>query len=331
MKSILVTLMIVMSFWNANVEKSEVKNSEPFKFRSGTYEYTPEELGFLPGTEVKPIRGWYINGYQITPKEVKHKGAIVTFGGSEGGCALLSAIELSKEGYEVYSMYFFGQENQQKVHVRVPLEFFAELYLHIQKTARSPKPLTLHGVSAGTELCLLLASKFPNQVDNIILYAPGSYSFEGLKEYYAPSGYAGFTFRGKDVPFISVSSKELKTQEGIAMRDKKPWRGVDLCRYALELADNRDEARIDLSPVRAKMLLFAGELDTKWPAADMAREIKANYKGECELLIFEKAGHAFSEDTRLGTWDMGGELEANVEAKIVSDRIRLEKLAAWTK
>lgn len=330
MKSILVTLMIVMSLWNTNVEKLEAKDPEPFKFRLGTYEYTQDEIGFLPGTKVKPFRGWYMKGYQITPKEVKHKGAIVVFSGGGGGCDLLSAMELTKEGYEVYSMYFFGEENQQPEFHSIPLEFFAELYLHVQRTARSPKPLTIQGGSGGAELGLLLASYFPDQVDNLILYAPSAYVFEGLSEKYNKygSGHSTFTFGGNELPFIRLNSEEQQTKRMIAMRNKKPWNSYQ---YGLDHDKNKEKARIDLAPVRANLLLFAGEKDAIWPAADMGREIKANYRGECELVTFEKAGHGFSDDTTVGSWEMGGDLEANVEAKIVSDRIRLQKLAEWTK
>ena len=123
----------------------------------------------------------------------------------------------------------------------------------------------------------------------------------------------------------------MNTKHLIAFRDNKPMSTLEFCRYGLEHDKNREKARINLAPVRAKMLLFAGELDEVWPAADMAREIKANYDGECELVIFEKAGHAFSKRNMNGKWKMGGEPEANVQAYDESYRIRLEKLEEWTK
>lgn len=328
MKSAFLIMMIVMSLWKGNVGEASGSDSSDFRFAYASHEHTPEEVGFAPGTEVKKIQGWYMNGYQITPKEVKHKGAVVVFGGSEGGCGLPSAISLVNEGYEVYAMYFYGKENQRKEIDRIPLEFFLELYLHIQKTAQSARPLTIEGTSAGAELVLVFASYFPKYVDHIILYAPSSYVFQGS----VANHHSSWTFQGRELPFIAMDREEIRTKQLIAHRNKKRVSMTEYYRYALELADNKEEARIDLTPVQTKMLIFAGELDAICPAADAGREIKENYKGECELVVFEKAGHSFSSYTAIdGMWELGGEPEANVQAGIISDRIRLEKLAEWTK
>lgn len=327
MKNIFVVMMVAMMMWNRNVEEISGSNSSHSRFTIFNHKRSVEEVGFATGTKVKEIRGWYINGYQFTPKEIKHKGAVVIFGGSEGSPNLPSAIALVNEGYEVYAMYFFGQENQRKELDRVPLEFFAELYLHIQKTARSPKPLTIEGTSKGTELALLLAAYYPVYVDHLILYAPMNYVFQG----YAKDKHSSWTFQGKELPFIHTDAKEGMIQQMIALRNKEPRHGIESYQYGLDHDKNKDKARINLAPIRAKMLIFAGELDAAIPAADMGREIKENYKGECELMIFEKAGHSFSEFTVSGVWAMGGDPEANVQAGIESERIRLEKLAEWTK
>ena len=134
-----------------------------------------------PGSQIIPVRGWYINGYHIIPKEIKHRGAVLVFGGGEVSCSLHNALITAYHGYEVYAMHFFGQLNQQIQPERIPLEFFAELYLYIQRTAQSPKPLTIQGTSLGAELGLLLASTFPEQVDHLILYAPSAYVFQSFR------------------------------------------------------------------------------------------------------------------------------------------------------
>lgn len=326
MKSAFLLMMIVMSLWNNHGEEQQVSASSRFIFEG--QEYDLEEAGFPAGTRVERIRGWYINGYHFISKDIKHKGAVVVFGGSEGSCDLTKSLTLAYEGYEVYAMYFYGQENQQKKIERIPLEFFAELYLYIQQTARSSKPLTIHGTSKGTELALLLASYFPDQVDHLILYAPVAYVFQGNTE----NHHSPWTFQGKELPFISLDSEVLKNMEMIARRNRQRLHSTKLFQYALEHDENKDKARIDLGKIRAKMLLFAGEMDEKCPAADMGREIKANYNGECELVIFERAGHVFTDMTVYrGYWEVGGDPEANVQAGIESRRILFEKLAEWTK
>ncbi len=191
------------------------------------------------------------------------------------------------------------------------------------------RPLTIYGGSLGAELGLLLASTYPEQVDHLILYAPSAYAFQC---FYSKPPCSSWAFQGKELPFISTDgSEELRTKHLIAVRDHKPLSTGEFYRYGIEHDQNREKARINLAPIRAKMLLFAGELDEVWPAADMAREIKANYDGECELVIFEKAGHAFSKQNMNGMWKMGGEREANVQAYYESYKIQFEKLEEWTK
>lgn len=330
MKTIFLTMMIAMMFWNGNVGEDSGSDSTDFRFTFFGKKYTVEESGLAPDTKVKEIRGQYINGYQITPKEVKHKGTVVVFGGGNGILDFPSACDLANQGYEVYCMYFFGQENQQREFSQIPLEFFAELCLHIKKSAQSPRPLTLHGISGGAELSLLLASYYPDQVDHLILYAPSAFVFEGLNEKMRGSGHSAFTYGGKELPYITIESEEIRTKQFVALRNKKRWQEADYYRYGLEYAGNKENARIDLTPVRAKMLLFAGELDAVWPAAEMSRELKKHYKGSCDVFIYEKAGHSFLADAH-DVFTAGGEPEANLQAKIESDRIRLEKLAEWTK
>ena len=180
MKSILVTMLISLLLLKPNGgETKPVEDYSCFTYRG--QEYTLEDLGFLPGSQIIPVHGFYINGYHIVPKEMKHRGAVVVFGGSEGSCALSNALEIAYHGYEVYAMHFFGKDNQKIKAERIPLEFFAELYLYIQRTAQSPKPLTIQGTSLGAELGLLLASTFPEQVDHLILYAPSAYVFQSFR------------------------------------------------------------------------------------------------------------------------------------------------------
>lgn len=328
MRNLFLTMMIAMMLWNANGENHEAAPKDYSRFTLGKNEFTVEEAGLPSGSQVKPIRGWYINGLHIVPKEIKHKGAIVVFGGSGGDCDYMSAFELAREGYEIYGIDFYGKDRQPKKMDRIPLDFFAELYLYIQRTAESPKPLTVHGYSRGTELTLLLASHFPDQVDNVVLYAPLAYAFQhDFGVHHSP-----WTFRGKELPYVSFEGEETKAKTYLAMRNKKPSTGPEFFLHALEVVDNKEEARIRLESIRAKMLIFAGGVDGLLPAAEMGREIKANYKGECALVIFEKAGHWFSEQTTFkGYLDTGGEPEDNLKAKEISDRIRLEKLAEWTK
>ena len=68
MKSILVTMIISLLLLKPNGGESKpVEDYSGFTYRG--QEYALEDLGFLPGSQIKPVRGWYINGYHIIPEE----------------------------------------------------------------------------------------------------------------------------------------------------------------------------------------------------------------------------------------------------------------------
>lgn len=155
------------------------------------------------------VCGEYIFGYHLTPNVVKHREVVVVFGGSEGSYNPMLVSELLHRGCEVYAMYYFGQKNQQSELQLVPLDFFDELQENIKKNAGFKKPLILCGSSKGAELALLLASKYPNSVNHLILYSPSAYVFQGITPDYSKRG-SSWTFQGKELPFIALdTNREL--------------------------------------------------------------------------------------------------------------------------
>ncbi len=271
MKSILVTMLISLLLLKPNGGgQKPVENYSSVQYKGR--EYKVEEWGMPPGSQIKPVHGFYINGYHIIPKEIKHRGAVIVFGGANG-TDLWSAMTIAYHGYEVYAMHIYKWVRQTNSKEQVPLELFAELYQYIQWTAQSPKPLTIYGSSLGAELGLLLASTFPEQVDHLILFAPSAYVFQNI---YSNPPCSPWTFQGKELPFISTDgSEEMKTKHLIAIRDNTPLSTLEFCRYGIEHDKNREKARINLAPVRAKMLLFA--FDTAGYAA-AARVVRHQYQ-----------------------------------------------------
>lgn len=285
----------------------------------------------LPDIEVSEVKGSYINGYHLLPKEVKHRGAVIVFGGSEGSSSFPNAVFLAQNGYEVYSMYYFRRENQRAELLNVPIEFFEELREYIQKDAKNPEPLTIYGGSKGAELALLLSSVYPDDIDHLVLFAPSSYVFQGLS-YTEKMPHSSWTYKGEELDYISTIPEPLV---GVAFffdyLINKPVKLIGLYESAEKIAPNQESARIDLDKIKAKMLVFAGARDEMWQSAKMAQMIKDGYKGECELHIFEEAGHLFFGPSVIDNLALGGEYEANEQAKFESDKILLETLERWTK
>ena len=130
------------------------------------------------GMTISTIHDGYTNGFHLIPNEKSKTGLLVVFGGSDGGTDFDRSVMLAKEGYEVVSLFYFGQENQPPLYNNVPLEFFGE-FLEYAKTANiDTSSLTLVGVSKGAELALLLTNYY-DEIDNVVLFAPSSYVFQG--------------------------------------------------------------------------------------------------------------------------------------------------------
>ncbi len=284
----------------------------------------------LDAVEISEIKGDYINGYRLLPEKVLHPGAVVVFGGSEGSSNFAEAAIIAQRGYEVYSMYFFGRENQRPELLNVPIDFFEELYVYIDENAVNPEPLTLLGGSKGAELALLLAAKYPALVDNAVLFAPASYVFQGLS-YTDRTPRSSWTFKGEELPYIATMPESSVL--GKFMLDlllNKPMKLIDTYVSAVAIAENKETAAIPLDEIKANLLIFAGRQDQMWQSAAMGEMIRDNYAGDCDLHIFEEAGHLFLGPPAMSNIALGGAYEANENAKFESDAILFEKLEQWT-
>ena len=149
---VLFILLIAVRLINGQITKGKEKIRESTLEANSAYrEINQEEpeKSKLTGVEISVVKGNYLNGYHFIPEKITHRGTVITFGGSEGSSNINMAVKLAKEGYEVYSLYFFGRDNQQKELVKVPLDFFTEVYAEVEKNAVSARPLTILGGSKG--------------------------------------------------------------------------------------------------------------------------------------------------------------------------------------
>lgn len=275
------------------------------------------------------VVGQYINGYHIQPKKITGKGVIITFGGSEGGTNLKLARKIAKEGYEVYSMYYFGQENQRESISDVPIDFFEELYEEIENNSNRIKPVTIIGSSRGAELALILASNYQDKIDNLVLYAPSAYSFGGIYDDFGKE-LPSWTYKGKEIPFLkqSVLFKDKKGRDIAKKLEKKPIILEPFFTYLIEESGNVKEARIDTSVVKANILIITGKDDQLWPSYRMAQNIIEEHKGEHQLIAYDDVGHSFGP-TKYNNMVMGGKIIENLKAGRDSDKKLFETLKRW--
>ncbi len=327
-------VILLIRWINGNEKKklSQVRESTKslYTYAEGM-DWNDFSASTLKDISIEEIKGKTIAGYRLKPKEILHKGSVIVFGGSEGSVNPALATYIASLGYEVYAMYVYGQDNQPAELIRVPVEMFAELKEYVHTSAVSPEPLTLVGSSKGAEYALLLASIYPEDIDHVVLYAPSSHIWQGLS-FTDRSPKSSWTFHERELDYIRLDEGSGKEFFGMMtdMLLNKPFQYAGVYTAALKAAGS-ELNRIDTSAATAKLLIFAGAKDGMWPAAEMAQMIKEQYPAECEVHVFEDAGHIFFGPSVVGDLYVGGSYEANEEALVSSNAILAQKLAEWTK
>ncbi len=275
---------------------------------------------------ISKIQQNQVNGFHILPDEKKKSGIVVTLGGSEGGCDYFKGIELAQQGYEVFSLFYFGQQNQPEVLNEVPLEFFQEFYLFAQEKGFDTQTITVIGTSKGAELALLL-SKYYGQIKNIILYAPSAYVFHGLNTKDYQHSTSSWTYNKQEIPYISFRNSSVNSFLTMfsAMIFNYPMSFYNQYKTAIENAKNIEEATIK-SNFKGNILLFSGEKDAMIPSSTMANLIHKNNSDRAEHVCYENAGHLFLPCAYSHGISFGGSKEENEKAKIHSDMKLIEFL-----
>lgn len=289
----------------------------------------------VEGVKIDRINSGYLQGFHLKPDNKSRQGVVVTFGGSEGSPNYEKAVQFSKEGYEVLSLFFFGMENQPKELVQVPLEFFEEVLKYIDENTPDGKPITLYGASKGAELSLNLAVRYP-EIDNVVLVAPMDYSYMGLS-YSSRELKSSWTWKGEDLPIIDMKkgnpSEFFHMFKGMTIMTPLSYRGSYESAY--EKDPNKERARIRVEDTKARILMIAGTDDRMWQSEIAAKNILEKRPENTEALIYEGAGHIFYADrfvySDFAVLDVGGDLETNTKAGIESDKILLERLNEWHK
>lgn len=322
---LVVFVLIVFGLRAYNANKYPFMNESMDGGDKGLYETT---------ADITAIDGTYLNGFHFRPAEKRHRGVVVTFGGSEGSPDYDRAKRLYDEGYEVLALFFWGQDNQKDTLANVPLDQFDEVNKYIEDNVSDPTPVTVIGTSKGAEFVTLLA-QHGFKVDNVVAFAPAHYSYSGL-DFSRGEDLPSFTLRGEPIAYASFRDASVGT--GL----KTIWSSItgapssyrETYEQAAEKAEEKgnNQARIDLSGYDGNVLLFAGEADHMWQSSVAAKAL-AEQNPSIETHIYPDAGHFFSEnsDDLPNGWQIvvGGSHEGNNKAHVESEKILKERLAEW--
>lgn len=292
---------------------------------SETYKLSPENIGFIK----KKFIGENIRGYHYIPNEIRHKGVVITFGGSDGGTFENIANYISSDGYEVIAVYYFGQNGQPESVERIPLEIYEEIYSYINVNCIDSDIITIVGASKGSELALLLSTYY-DTIDNVVLFAPVSYV--------SPSTYnsnkSSWTYDGKDIPYLNGKVGNIENfYRIINIFLDKPLKHIRLQNSVVKSSTNQDNARIKVENSNAKILIFYGEDDMVSDVKLSSRVIKEHAKNEIIIQGYENVGHgvggSYIENVIDRNIVFGGDIDSNIEAELDSKKKLLETLNLW--
>lgn len=321
--AILVLVLVVFGLRAYNGNKYPITQSAGEGMSADKSSYDTSE-------RVTAIEGDYLNGFHFRPEEKTHRGVIVVYGGSEGSPDYDRAEQLADDGYEVLSLFFFGQPNQKPTLANVPLEQFDEVTRYIEENTDSTGPVTVIGTSKGAEFVELLAARgYP--VDNLVAFAPAHYSYSGL-DFARGDELPSFTDRGETVGYASFRESSISAGAKMLWDMATSYPVSYRPTYEGAAGNAADDARIELGDFSGNVLLFAGEADQMWQAEIAARAL-AEQGENIEAHVYPDAGHAFfpNADDVLNGWQimLGGTVEGNRAAHDDAEQILRERLAQW--
>lgn len=287
----------------------------------------------IDGVDVEVIEEGLLNGFHLVPDEMTTEGVIVTFGGSEGSSNYDLARILAEEGYEVYSLFFFGPRDLPDELIEVPLEFFENFLIYHSENSQTNGPITVLGASKGAELTLNLASRY-DEIDNIIVYTPSAYSFFSLDQ--GNTNQSSWTYGDQPVPYLSSMDGNLwetaKMIGGFIFYYPVSYTPVYEAVIDGTTEPYLEAARIKVEDFEGEGLIFTGGDDLMWPAVSMTDVIE-EYFSQLEVHVYPEAGHLFTADRYMGVSGallaLGGNTETNNEANEDSNAILFEKLREW--
>lgn len=280
-----------------------------------------------------------ISGKLYINKNAENK-MIILLNGSSGDMNALDLVAgpLCARGFNVLNVPYFAAPGLPENLEKIPLEYFEKVFRWVQnntviekKNKDEETEIYLLGISKGSEAALLLASKY-SEIKKVAAIEANGYVFQGLKGEGFGDEVSSWSYGGKSIPFIkgdnNIFFEEFKkcNEQGI------PFGFGSTYKKCVELADNKEEARIKVENSEADLLIATGKEDNIWDGYDGCKVLidnlkKHNYKHSVEFLVYEHMGHPMpvpyiiplNETTSIpmmgGIFSSGGTLEGNVEGQ----------------
>ena len=209
-------------------------------------------------------------GYFCSKNGAPQRGAIVVFGGSEGGIGTGQSMAryYASLGYPSLGLAYFGQSGVPATLADVPLEYFGTAFSWVAKQPSvAPGKLVVMGGSRGGELALILGANF-SQVTAVVAQLPSGLVWPGDSGTLADVG--AWTLAGKELPYVAAwgNGTTVHEPDGVNAFSETPAFHASIA--ASSQAD-LDAATTHVESTNGPILMIAGAADDLWPSCDLAK------------------------------------------------------------
>lgn len=213
--------------------------------------------------------------------------AVLVIGGSEGGLNYGQAWAkiLTKQGFGVMALSYFGLDGQPQQLEEIPLEYFqTALDTMLSFKGVLANKIAIISVSKGTEPALILAAG-NKSIRLVIAASPSHVVWQGINKADYSSVKSSWLKNGKPMPFVPYNFSNGY------------YPLVNFYQAALDNPFN-EQAIIPVENSDAEIILFSGAKDQVWPASRMAEAMEKRLKlkkqdGKLKCIDFADAGHGF--------------------------------------
>lgn len=216
-----------------------------------------------------------IDGTLFSPAGAKHRPAVLTFGGSEGGDNDKFASRFAAHGLPTLSVGYFDAPGLPNRLVNIPLEYFERALLWLRRQPEvNPNRITIFTGSYGSEAALLLGVKYPRLMHAIVATVPSAVvtcGIEGANRVTSSGAYclgSPWTIDGKPLPYTKL------------LNDPSPW--------------DKPQSEIPVWKIHVPLLLACAGADQVWASCPYARAIVARRRAhgeETTLDVYPQASH----------------------------------------
>ena len=234
-------------------------------------------------------------GKLFVPDEDCFEGkALIVFSGSDGVFALsqLLAEKFQGAGLATMALAYWNMPGLPGCLENVPLEYLGTVSDKLNEMGY--EKVGLWGVSMGAEYALLAASLLPEKFSCVIACSPIDFATQGLKNKTEIADGSAFSFGGKSLPCTRYNRTMTKgAMIGSFLKNRE-----FSVRFMYDgIASEPDpESIIKVENIRGPILLFAGELDSMWPAVLAGNRIvkrleSCDFPHEKRLYAYEHGSH----------------------------------------